>query len=164
MLADWIGSNQQLGCFPYLDPEYSLAEYWPVALERAHAAVRETGLNAPAIAAGYSLSEALPGVFGLAATPLQTWAETEAAITGQSLAAGRGTRRDLTVRRLADAAAAVQVLAGAAKAGRAAVWIRNMVQDARERMRRLRHHCPMPMSDCSMPALRSVFGWRSKRV
>ena len=85
MLADWIGSNQQPGWFPYLAPDYSLAEYWPVALERAQAAVSKSGLSAPAIAADYSLAEALPGIDGASATPLQKWAENEAAISGQSL-------------------------------------------------------------------------------
>lgn len=50
----------------------------------------------------------------------------------QPIEPGRGTRRDLAVCRLPDAAAAMQVLTDAARDGRAAVWIRNTVQDARD--------------------------------
>lgn len=42
----------------------------------------------------------------------------------------RGTRRDLKVKRLDDAQAAVSSLVAHARAGRCAVWIRNTVQDA----------------------------------
>lgn len=48
----------------------------------------------------------------------------------RTLAPGRGTRRDLAVRRLDGEAEAVEVLAEAAAKGQAAVWIRNTVQDA----------------------------------
>jgi len=85
MLADWIGSNSQPGWFPYLAPDHALDEYWPIALERAHSAVALSGLGRPTIASTYALPDALPGVASASATPLQRWAESEAAITGQSL-------------------------------------------------------------------------------
>jgi CRISPR-associated endonuclease/helicase Cas3 len=85
MLADWIGSNQQPGWFPYLAPHISLADYWPVALERARAALPQSGLFAPTIAPNYTLGHALPGVEGVQASPLQKWADADATIDGQSL-------------------------------------------------------------------------------
>lgn len=44
----------------------------------------------------------------------------------------RGTLRDLPVQRISDAAGALGVLLAAAREGRAAVWVRNTVQDAIE--------------------------------
>ena len=56
----------------------------------------------------------------------------------QKIDAGRGTRRDLNIQRLPDASVAMSVLAEAAREGRAAVWIRNTVQDARDAHRDLK--------------------------
>jgi CRISPR-associated endonuclease/helicase Cas3 len=60
----------------------------------------------------------------------------------QRLKSGRGTRRDLPVRRLDDAASAMAVLSDAAREGRAAVWIRNTVQDALDAQRDLQGLLP----------------------
>ena len=58
------------------------------------------------------------------------------------LDAGRGTRRDLPVQRLADTNAAVVVLTQASHDGLAAVWIRNTVQDALDAYREVKALLP----------------------
>lgn len=85
MLTDWIGSNAKPGWFPYLAPDHKLKDYWPIAQDRARRAIAQSGLGRPTVASSYALSNALPGTTSPAATPLQVWAEQEAAITGQSL-------------------------------------------------------------------------------
>lgn len=44
-----------------------------------------SGLGGLTGASSYALPNALPGVASASATPLQSWAESETAITGQSL-------------------------------------------------------------------------------
>jgi len=61
--------------------------------------------------------------------PLATLADASST-TERKLDSGRGTRRDLPMKRLDNEAAALGVLAEAAREGRAAVWVRNTVQDA----------------------------------
>lgn len=58
------------------------------------------------------------------------------------LRSSRGTRRDLPVERLDDEAAALSVLEAAAREGRAAVWVRNTVQDALDAHAALRDRLP----------------------
>jgi CRISPR-associated endonuclease/helicase Cas3 len=65
----------------------------------------------------------------------------------------RGSRRDLPVTRLDTAAAAIQLMAEAARDGRAAVWIRNTVQDARDAHRDLTALLP----DCDVGLFHARF-------
>lgn len=83
MLADWIGSNQDW--FGYEPPIHSMAEYWPIALDKARDAIAHSGLAPPAISMHYDLSSALPSVASPMATPLQTWAMEQSQIGSQSL-------------------------------------------------------------------------------
>ncbi|MEQ1671849.1 MAG: CRISPR-associated helicase Cas3', partial [Hyphomicrobium sp.] len=83
MLSDWIGSNQTW--FAYTSPTLTLDAYWEITQVRAKIALSECGLSNPRIAAGYSLTDALPGVVDPTSTPLQTWAANDANVTGQSL-------------------------------------------------------------------------------
>ena len=41
-LADWVGSD--VACFPFKDPDLPLAEYWPLARQRAETALADKGL------------------------------------------------------------------------------------------------------------------------
>lgn len=81
--ADWLGSNQQW--FPYWDgAPIALEEYWQnVALHRASAALRESGLL-PAAPASFSSTAALCESV-LEPTPLQRLVETMALTPGPQL-------------------------------------------------------------------------------
>lgn len=83
MLADWIGSNQKW--FEYTKPELSLSGYYSHAQKMAIAAIRESGLSPSRVATNYSMSDTLPNLTSLEATPLQNWAANDAKIEGQSL-------------------------------------------------------------------------------
>ncbi len=88
MIADWIGSCQNLGWFPYEPPDWPLQEYWPRAQERARSAVRLAGIARPPIALGFSLRDALanpPPDVKVAPTPLQSWVGTDFKPAGQTL-------------------------------------------------------------------------------
>lgn len=86
MVADWIGSNQ--AWFPYEAPDHTLADYWPLAQQRAGRAILETGLSRPPVAPGFTLSDALASAAGKAdpvPSDLQDWALADFKPTGQSL-------------------------------------------------------------------------------
>lgn len=87
MVADWIGSCQSPGWFPYEPPDWPLDEYWSRAQERARSAVRLAGIARPPIASGFSLRDALanPPDVKVAPTPLQTWVGTDFKPAGQTL-------------------------------------------------------------------------------
>lgn len=67
VLADWVGSNQQF--FPYEPPTHSLPDYWALAQQRAHLAVKACGLLPATPAPLRSPSQLLPRLTDL--TPLQ---------------------------------------------------------------------------------------------
>lgn len=87
MMADWIGSNQQEGWFPYREPDVSVEAYWPLAQERAQGALRLAGLSRPAIAANFDLRKclSLAPEKSAEATPLQAWVSDQFAPSGQTL-------------------------------------------------------------------------------
>lgn len=82
MMSDWLGSNQTW--FQYVEPQYSVPQYWPIAQARARNAIRESGLLASPPSRAYSLADAL-GVANPTPSPLQAWASNAADISGQSL-------------------------------------------------------------------------------
>ncbi|MCG8356440.1 MAG: CRISPR-associated helicase Cas3' [Kiloniellales bacterium] len=82
VLCDWIGSKQTW--FPYTAPGPTLAEYWPLALERAERAVDEAGVvpARPRPVSGYG---DLLGKASFAPRPMQAWAESVAISDGPAL-------------------------------------------------------------------------------
>lgn len=87
IVADWIGSNQDEGWFPYLEPEPPLDLYWPIAQQRAASAIRYAGLGRPPIALAFGLREALHARRDamIDQTPLQGWMADEFKPNGQTL-------------------------------------------------------------------------------
>lgn len=87
MMSDWIGSKQDDGWFPYLNPEWSVHDYWPLAQRRAIRAVHEAKLSRPIISPSFHLRDALslPSAAVLEATPLQAWVAEAFSPTGQTL-------------------------------------------------------------------------------
>lgn len=72
-LCDWIGSSSATW-FPYVGDRYtSLESYWPIARQRAAAAVRQCGLLPVAAGRQKSLTALIP--FMTTATPMQHLAE-----------------------------------------------------------------------------------------
>ncbi len=74
--------------------------------------------------------------------PLATLLSEARKSVEEPLDSSRGTRRDLPVERLENEEAAYKVLEDAARDGRAAVWIRNTVQDAIEAHKDLKERLP----------------------
>jgi CRISPR-associated endonuclease/helicase Cas3 len=60
VLCDWLASNEEL--FPYADQPQALTAYWPVAQERAQAALAQAGLLAPAPASFAGVHELFPTI------------------------------------------------------------------------------------------------------
>lgn len=88
MIADWIGSCQNPGWFPYQPPEWSLDAYWPRAQQRARSAVHLAGIARPPVSTAFSLRDALadlPSDVDVMPTPLQSWVGTEFKPDGQTL-------------------------------------------------------------------------------
>jgi CRISPR-associated endonuclease/helicase Cas3 len=79
--------------------------------------------------------------------PLATLVTQDRPAAERVLPASRGTRRDLPIRRLDGAAAAIETLRQAASDGRGAVWIRNTVQDALDAYWTLRTELPQAAID-----------------
>lgn len=83
MLADWIGSNVEDDWFPYVEPLYSLEEYWPLACEKARKALTETRLEEAMAATAFDLKSYLGS--DAEPTPLQQWAQDQHPDTGPHL-------------------------------------------------------------------------------
>jgi CRISPR-associated endonuclease/helicase Cas3 len=89
MLSDWIGSNKDGNWFPYLPPQWSVDEYWPLAQARAGEAIKRSGVARPPVAPAFGLSDALNFHDATATQPkpsdLQKWFIEDFHPTGQSL-------------------------------------------------------------------------------
>ncbi len=73
VLADWIGSNADI--FKYRDEaRFSLADYWPMALQMAETALASSGVRPVARQHSLPFSELFPQI--ATPSPLQTWAAT----------------------------------------------------------------------------------------
>lgn len=81
-LADWIGSNKTW--FRYEPPDRLLADYWPLARQKAAAAIVEAGLIEAALRPATRAAAFLAP--GDAPTPLQVWAQDVALPEGPVLA------------------------------------------------------------------------------
>lgn len=82
-LSDWLGSNRDH--FIYCQKEMPLAEYWPIALERAEQALQESGFAKPPEPVPYAgLANWFDGQ-SVTPTPLQREAETLAIGDGPQL-------------------------------------------------------------------------------
>jgi CRISPR-associated endonuclease/helicase Cas3 len=57
-VADWVGSMDTI--FTYVPPQPSLSAYWPIALERADAALDAAGLRAPQVAVPSTFNDLFP--------------------------------------------------------------------------------------------------------
>ncbi|AEI37912.1 CRISPR-associated helicase/endonuclease Cas3 [Zymomonas mobilis] len=83
ILADWLGSNAEKGWFPYEKPDFSLADYWKKAQEKAKTAITEAQLAEAAIATHFDLKSYFKE--DVTATPLQKWAEQQQPNKGSHL-------------------------------------------------------------------------------
>jgi len=72
-LSDWLGSNRDH--FAYCQETMSLADYWPVALERAGQALQESGFASPPEPVPYAGLTSWFGGEAITPTPLQREAE-----------------------------------------------------------------------------------------
>ncbi len=73
-LSDWLGSNRDH--FTYCQEEMPLADYWPIALDRAERALEKTGFTQPPEPVPYAgLANWFDGQ-SITPTPLQREAET----------------------------------------------------------------------------------------
>ncbi|MDC8804540.1 CRISPR-associated helicase Cas3' [Halomonas pacifica] len=73
-LSDWLGSNRDH--FTYCQQQMPLADYWPIALEHAERALKESGFAKPPVPVPYAgLSNWFDGQ-AITPTPLQREAET----------------------------------------------------------------------------------------
>ena len=70
VLADWLGSNTAY--FRYEDQATPLADYWPLAQQRAELALHGSGIVAPASEAAMPFVNLFPSI--TAPSPLQAWA------------------------------------------------------------------------------------------
>ena len=73
-LSDWLGSNREH--FIYCQKEMPLADYWPIALERADRALQESGFARPPEPIPYAGLASWFGDQSVTPTPLQREAET----------------------------------------------------------------------------------------
>ncbi|MDN3555215.1 CRISPR-associated helicase Cas3' [Halomonas maura] len=73
-LSDWLGSNRDH--FTYCQDPMPLAEYWPIALERAEQALQESGFAQPPEPVAYAGLASWFGSQSVTPTPLQREAET----------------------------------------------------------------------------------------
>ncbi|KXS36366.1 MAG: CRISPR-associated helicase Cas3 family protein [Halomonadaceae bacterium T82-2] len=82
-LSDWLGSNRDH--FAYCQNRMPLAEYWPVALERAEQALQESGFAQPPEPVPYAGLASWFGGRSVTPTPLQGEAESLALGDGPQL-------------------------------------------------------------------------------
>lgn len=73
-LSDWLGSNRDH--FAYCQEAMPLADYWPLALERAERALRESGFATPPEPVAYAGLASWFGGQSITPTPLQQEAES----------------------------------------------------------------------------------------
>ncbi|MBB3230783.1 CRISPR-associated endonuclease/helicase Cas3 [Halomonas stenophila] len=73
-LSDWLGSNRDH--FTYCQNPMPLADYWPIALERAEQALQESGFAQPPEPVAYTGLASWFGGQPVTPTPLQREAET----------------------------------------------------------------------------------------
>ena len=83
MLADWIGSNVEDGWFPYVSPDYTLADYWPLACQKARKALNHSRLEEAMSATAFDLKTYLGP--DADPTPLQQWAQEQTPKAGPHL-------------------------------------------------------------------------------
>ena len=70
VLADWLGSNTTY--FPYEEEATPLADYWPMAQQRAELALDGSGIVPPPSAAAMAFVSLFPAI--VTPSPLQAWA------------------------------------------------------------------------------------------